>query len=415
MKVNKLNIAIVTGLIAIVGILVAQLLWIKQAYTLEERKFSQKVHVALLEVAYKIYKNKDHDIPLESPVEKVSNDYYLVNIQNDFEPEILEIYLRTEFEKRNILTDFEYAMYNCTSDRMVYGNYVSFGQKSDIQRSVQFPKHTGMVYYFAIRFPNQTTYLFSSLTFWVTLSAALIIILVVYVYSVFIILQQKKYSELQRDFINNMTHEFKTPLSSILIASNYLITQNSIKKDDRLNKYTEIIIRQSGKLNEHIEKILDIARSDVATPELSKTDIVLKNLLEEVFDNIKLKHPTLEYNIAIDENIRVSADAFHLSNLIYNLADNSIKYNRQMPVIQVEVKSDKNGYTLDFSDNGVGIPEKHLPYVFDKFFRIPGQTNGINGFGLGLYYVKKVCTLHGWKINAGKNNSGGTTITIQMK
>ena len=236
----------------------AQLLWTKQAFTLEEKKFSQKAHIALLEVAKKLYEGTNHELPSENPVQKISNDYYIVNVDNDFKSEILEYYLKKEFKKVSITTDFEYAMYNCQSDEMVYGNYISLSDNSKTNQSVYFPKHKNLIYYFAVRFPNETSYLFSSLKFWFLLSLALMVILLVYVYSIFTLLQQKKYSELQRDFINNMTHEFKTPLSSILIASNYLIKQDTIKSDEKLEKYTHIVINQSNKLNQHIEKILNI-------------------------------------------------------------------------------------------------------------------------------------------------------------
>ena len=129
------------GLVAIIGILIAQLLWTREAYTIEEQKFSQKAHVALLEVVKKLYEGTNHELPAENPIQKVSNDYYIVNIDNDFEPEILEFYLTREFAKANLNTDFEYAMYNCQSDEMVYGNYVSGEDTAEKQSAVYFPKH----------------------------------------------------------------------------------------------------------------------------------------------------------------------------------------------------------------------------------------------------------------------------------
>ncbi|WP_395043040.1 histidine kinase dimerization/phospho-acceptor domain-containing protein [Flavobacterium sp.] len=233
MKTKNLNIIIVLGLIATIGILIVQLLWTKEAFNLEEKKFSQKTHIALLEVVKKLYQGTNSELPAENPIKKVANDYYIVNVENDFQPEILEYYLKTEFAKFNINTDFEYAMYNCQSDEMVYGNYISHSDKKTTKSSINFPKHQNLVYYFAVRFPNETSYLMSSLRFWFVLSIALIIILLVYVYSIYTIIQQKKYSELQRDFINNMTHEFKTPLSSILLASSYLNKQDVIKSDEK--------------------------------------------------------------------------------------------------------------------------------------------------------------------------------------
>lgn len=413
MKKNKLNIIIILGLIAIIGILIAQLLWTRQAYTIEEKKFTQKAHIALLEVAKKLYEGTNHELPAENPVQKVSNDYYIVNIDNDFEPEILEFYLKAEFTKVNITTDFEYAMYNCHSDEMVYGNYVSLSNDKQEQRSVYFPKHKNLVYYFAIRFPNETSYLFSSLKFWFVLSFALVVILLVYVYSIFTIIQQKKYSELQRDFINNMTHEFKTPLSSILIASNYLARQSVIQSDEKLEKYTSIIIGQSNKLNEHVSKILESAKSDNSPLALDKKNISVISIIEEVILNIKMKYPETTILIQSETDYFIDADVFHFTNIIYNLIDNSVKYCEKKPEITVSLSLEKTNLKIDFADNGIGIQNKNLSFIFDKFYRIPStKSNEVNGFGLGLYYVKKICNLHNWKISAKSNEQNGLTITI---
>ena len=276
-----------------------------------------------------------------------------------------------------------------------------------------FPKHENLVYYFAIRFPNETSYLFSSLKFWFVLSFALIIILLVYVYSIVTILQQKKYSELQRDFINNMTHEFKTPLSSILIASNYLMKQEPIKSDEKLEKYTEIIIRQSNKLNSHIEKILNIAKSDNAPLKLELEEFLLIPAIEDVIENIKLKYENVDITINADNDYTIKADSFHFTNIVYNLIDNSIKYCEGNPIIKIGLSKENKILKIAFTDNGIGISNKNLGFIFDKFYRIPStQSNEVNGFGLGLYYVKKICKLHHWKIKAVNNPDKGITITI---
>jgi len=414
MKLTKLNSSILIGLIAIIGILVAQLLWTKEAFSIEEKKFSQRAHVALLEVAKKLYQGTNQELPGKNPVRKISNDYYIVNIDNDFEPEILEFYLVSEFKKMNITTDFEYAMYNCQSDEMVYGNYISLSEKKQTKHSVHFPKHKNLVYYFAIRFPNETSYLFSSLRFWFVLSIALIVILLVYVYSIFTLLQQKKYSDLQRDFINNMTHEFKTPLSSILIASNYLIKQNPILQDAKLEKYTHIIIDQSNKLNQHIEKILSVAKSDNAPLVLNKKTLNVLPILEAVIENSTLKHPETQIEIKTDlATITIEADEFHFTNLVYNLLDNAIKYSENKPEICIAIAKVGKYLQFDFIDNGIGIDSKNIPFVFDKFYRIPSQkSNEVTGFGLGLYYAKKVCDLHHWKINIKCNPKKGCTFSL---
>jgi two-component system phosphate regulon sensor histidine kinase PhoR len=414
LKTKKINFIIILGLVAIVGILVAQLIWTKQAFNLEEKKFSQKVHVALLEVVKKLYESTNNDLPSENPVEKVSNDYYYVNIANDFDPIILEHYLKSEFKKAGINTDFEYAMYNCQSDVMVYGNYVSLSDDSRSKPGLNFPKNKNLVYYFAIRFPKETGYLFSSLRFWFILSIALIIILLVYVYSIFTIIQQKKYSELQRDFINNMTHEFKTPLSSILIASNYLLKQEKIHQDEKLGKYTQIIIDQSNKLNLHIEKVLNIAKHDNSPAELNKSELSVIPLINHVIENIRLKYENTEIVVESEfSEYKIVADEFHFINLVYNLLDNSIKYCNEKPVIVIRLLQEQRFNRIEFVDNGIGVSPKELAMIFDKFYRSPNSKDSqANGLGLGLYYVKKIAGLHKWKIQATNNNTKGMTFTI---
>lgn len=415
MKTKNLNIIIVLGLVATVGILIAQLLWTKEAFNLEEKKFSQRVHIALLEVVKKLYEGTNSELPAQNPIKKIANDYYIANVENDFEPEVLEHYLKTEFAKLNITTDFEYAMYNCQSDEMVYGNYISMSNNSEEKRSVYFPKHKNLVYYFAIRFPNETSFLFNSLRFWFFLSFALILVLIIYVYSIYTIIQQKKYSELQRDFINNMTHEFKTPLSSILLASNYLNTQENIKSDKKQEKYTQIIINQTKKLNNHIEKILHVAKSDSQPLSLELKSVDVMATLNDVSENMQLKHEDLQ--VIFDQNTTccINADAFHFNNLVYNLFDNSIKYCNESPRIEVVITKNQDKTILEFKDNGIGVATKNLNLIFDRFYRITNsKSNEVNGFGLGLYYVKKICDQHHWKIFAKNNTPNGLIITIEI-
>lgn len=417
MKINKLNSIILLGLVAIISILVAQLLWTKEAFTIEQKKLSQKAHIALLEVAKKLYEGTNHELPVQNPVQKIANDYYIVNVDNEFEPDILEFYLKTEFKKMNITTDFEYAMYNCQSDEMIYGDYISlYKKKAECKKTVYFPKHKNLVYYFAVRFPNETTYLFSSMRFWFVLSTALILILLIYVYSIFTLLQHKKYSELQRDFINNMTHEFKTPLASILIASKYLIEQKPIKEDKKLYTYTDIIINQGNKLNGHIEKILNVAKADYAPLELKKENILIVPIIEEAIENIKLKYPEASITIeTVSREYLLETDTFHFANLVYNLLDNAIKYCNEKPEVTIKISENNNCLKLEFIDNGIGINSKKISFIFDKFYRVQNEkSNEVNGFGLGLYYVKEICNLQNWKIKAENNQEKGITITLSI-
>ncbi|PWN60145.1 sensor histidine kinase [Chryseobacterium oncorhynchi] len=411
MKIKKLNIIITLGFIAIIGILIAQLMWTRQAYNLEDKKFDQKVNIALMEVAEKLSGGKNSFT--ENPVQNIANDYYVVNINNEFHPVVLEYYLKTEFTRFQINTDYVYALYNCHSDKMIYGKYMTTHQESPSNKVINFPKHKNLIYYFSIRFPDKTTYLISSLRFWYLLTFALIIILLVYVYSIYTIIQQKKFSELQRDFINNMTHEFKTPLSSILLASEALNKQEAVKENTKLQTYTSIIIDQSYKLNSHIEKILNLAKNDASGMSLKPQKIILLPFIQEIADAMLQKDKDLSIQIEIDNSTSIMADEFHFTNIIYNILDNSIKYCETKPAIVISSYKDSKGLYLKFKDNGIGIPAKNIPDIFEKFYRVnTKRSEEVNGFGLGLFYVKKVVQQHNWKISVDNNADTGITTTL---
>ena len=234
-----------------------QLLTLTQAYAFEKKEFSEKIHFALQDVVSKIHKDNNTESPIDSQIKKVTDDYYVVNVDDVFDASVLEYYLKTEFQKVKLNIDFEYAIYNCGSDEMMYGDYISSSDKKVSKCEKCFTKKPDLVYYFAIRFPQlKYNYITSLQQYWIY-TGVLALVLVIYVYSVLLLLKQKKYTELQTDFINNMTHEFKTPISSILIASNYANKQQEIINNPKLSKYVQIIIEQSNKLNQHIEKILN--------------------------------------------------------------------------------------------------------------------------------------------------------------
>ena len=417
MKFNRLNVIIFIGLLAIIGVLFMQLLTLTQAYAFEKKEIGEKIHFALQDVVNQIHKDNQTELPLESQIKKVSEDYYIVNVNDAFDATVLEYYLKTEFQKVKLNIDFEYAIYNCGSDEMMYGNYVSSSDTEKAKCAKCFTKKAGLVYYFAVRFPQlKYNYVASLNQYWIY-TGVLVLVLVIYVYSVLLLLKQKKYTALQTDFINNMTHEFKTPISSILIASNYASSQPEIKQNPKLSKYMQLIIEQSNKLNQHIEKILHIAKSDTNSMVLEKTEFNLLETISNARETILLKYNS---QISIDikaskENYLVTADEFHVSNVIYNILDNAAKYNDNDPKINVNIFDSNKEIKLEFIDNGIGIEPSELNAIFDKFYRIStAKRNEVGGFGLGLFYVKRICSLHNWKIAISNNENSGIKVSITI-
>lgn len=415
MRINKLNIALLLGLLVIAGILVLQFFLLRQAVHYEEKKFSQKVHVALLEVVGKLNAANKTALPQANPIERVKADYYIVNVNGKFDQSSLEFYLQNEFDKFDLITDFEYGMYDCSIEQMKYGKYFSVTNDTANTRMVFAPSKNGLVYYFAVHFPQMNKYIYRSLKVWIIFSLVMLVVLMLYGYSAFTILQQKKYSELQKDFINNMTHEFKTPISSILISSTYLSQQAVIMSDEKLKKYTDFITQQTTRLNHHVEKILSMARTDKQSLGIHATTTDIVSVIFAVIENVRLKYPEIKISTDLPSACIIRADEFHFSNLVYNLLDNSIKYTSLEPEILISIISQDNTIRLVFSDNGIGIPVKHQARVMEKFYRVPNKkSNEVNGFGLGLFYVHRICREHHWKFSLKSSEDKGTTITITI-
>ncbi|MFL9837707.1 HAMP domain-containing sensor histidine kinase [Flavobacterium sp. ST-75] len=420
MKFSKLNIVVFIGFIAIGGVLIMQLLMLNQAYTFEKKEVGEKIHFALQDVVNKIYRDNNSDLPAASPIKKVSEDYYVVNVDDAFEAPILEYYLNLEFQKVKLDMDYEYAIYDCASDEMVYGKYITdngTSVKNEKKCENCFTKKEGLVYYFAVRFPDlKYSYISSLQQYWIY-TGVLFLVLVIYVYSVFLMLKQKKYSELQKDFINNMTHEFKTPLSSILIASNYAVKQPEIEANPKLNKYLDIVIEQSNKLNQHVEKVLNVAKSDGMHRGIHKKEFNIMDSLQLVKDNALLKynHATINLN-SIKDDYSIYADEFHFYNIAFNIVENAVKYGPNGSTqVNINLVETPKKLEIRFTDNGPGIPKSHLDYVFDRFYRVPRENKEeVEGFGLGLFYVKKICDLHKWKISIINNPDKGITVTIAI-
>jgi len=412
------NIAIL-GSFAIVGVISVQVYWISQALNLQQKQFQESVFISLKRVAERISDYNKMDFPVKNPVKQISSDYYIVNVREAIDANILKLYLNKEFHKSNIQTDYEFAIYDCSSDKMVYGEYVSFNKKQRINKLGKLPKYDEFIYYFGINFPNQTSYLIAGNTLWIVFSFLLLITVSFFVYALNIILRQKRLSELQKDFINNMTHEFKTPISTINIASDVLLRDEIIKNDNDLRNYAQIIKEQNERLNWQVEKVLQITEIEQGRMKLKSEKIYLNQSIRSVVSSVKLNLETKGGSISTNldaKNDLIECDKLHLTNVLYNIIDNAIKYSNKNPEIIIETMEMEGFLYLNISDNGIGIAEEHIQNVKNKFFRVPtGKVHNVKGFGLGLYYVSQVCKAHHWHWEIKSEKEKGTSVLFKIK
>jgi len=239
------------------------------------------------------------------------------------------------------------------------------------------------------------------------------------VYALNIILRQKRLSELQKDFINNMTHEFKTPISTIHIASEALLQDASISGDKSLKNYTQIIKEQNERLNRQVEKVLQIAEIERKEIELKYEEVGAHKQINSIAKSVELKlknrEGKIEINLGAVDDV-LHCDKLHLTNILYNIIDNSLKYTQSKPAIKIETSEMERFLYLKISDNGMGIPQEHLQEVKNKFFRVPtGRVHNVKGFGLGLYYVDQICKAHNWQWDIESKLGEGTTILLKIK
>jgi two-component system phosphate regulon sensor histidine kinase PhoR len=410
---------VILGTFAIIGIFVVQIYWMQKAWNISEKQFNQTIFIGLKNVAGKLSTFNQTVLPNENPVSQLSSNYFVVNVNSVIDANILDYYLRTEFDKLDIDIDYEYAIYDCHTDKMVYGNYISMnGKEKPIKPTNNLPKYNEYLYYFGVNFPSKSTYLTGYMTIWTIFSAILLISVIFFGYSIFIVLQQKRLSELQKDFINNMTHEFKTPISSINISADVITNPEIINDPQRLFNYGTIIKQENNRLNKQVEKVLQIARIEKSGFELKKEKINLNELIAHVAGNCKANNDKINFSIttSLDESVKqINADKLHLSNILHNLLDNAVKYSGENPEIEIRSKLINKTVVIEIEDHGPGISRDYQKKVFQKFYRIPtGNVHDVKGFGLGLYYVKSACQAHKWIINLESEPGKGSKFIIEI-
>ncbi|HAF27552.1 MAG TPA: sensor histidine kinase [Bacteroidales bacterium] len=415
MRKPAVRLVIFLGLISIIGIITLQVYFFQITFNNEERKLNQKIQVALWDVVEQIYDLNNIQYLGKNPVSQVSPDYFVVNVNDFIDAEVLEHYLIRTFEKQNINLDFEYAIYDCQSDKMLFGKYINLSKLEDKPSRIELPKHDEFIYYFGIYFPSRKQHILGSIHSIYILSGILIFVVLFLAYALIVILQQRRFSELQKDVVNNLTHEFKTPLSSIVLSADVLSEKDIVNEPDRIFRYSQIVKTQANTLLQHIEKVLGMSELE-NTGKLNKKNInlheFLSNIMNDFIQRVNDKQGTFSLELKA-QNYMVCVDEFHFANLLLNLVDNALKYCEIKPEISISTYSDKKNVYLLIKDKGIGIHKKYQKKIFKKFFRIPtGNVHNVKGFGLGLSYVRDIIKSHGWKYKLKSEINAGTEFTL---
>jgi len=342
------------------------------------------------------------------------------DIEQRFTAGLIDTLLREELTIKGITSNYEFGVYNPGRNKIVLEKTGKYHNLL-LQKGYSFPMMPAFGItssdYLLVYFPEKSRYSFMNLWAMLIVSMVLVIIIVsAFAYSMFTIVRQRKLSELKNDFINNMTHEFKTPISTVSLACQALTDKDFPRSDDMYDSYIHIIEDENRRLGIMAEKILQTAILEKGKLNLRIENVDLHLLIAEVIKNIAIQVEIRDGSISTDfqaRNSQVKADKMHLSNVIYNLLDNANKYTPRKPQIYISTRDEASGILIRISDNGIGISKVNQKKIFEKLYRVPtGDVHNVKGFGLGLSYVKFVVGKHGGTIEVESEVNRGSTFTV---
>jgi two-component system, OmpR family, phosphate regulon sensor histidine kinase PhoR len=416
---NTIRIIIILAGLLLTLTITSQLFWIQKAYVLQENSFNNQVVESLKKVAAEIQIYHQDSSIVSDPVKQVSEKYFQVSITDTIHPLYLESLLKNAFTKHEINTNFEYGIYDCFSDSVVFKKAILISEDNSEELSsapvIEWDKDG---HYFGVYFPEKNKHLLQKMGFWILSSFLILLVLLFFAYAILVILKQKRLSEIKNDFINNMTHELKTPISTISLSSEALMnTQNSSENVEKIKKYAEIIFKENNRLKTLVERVLQLAQIDKEI-KINKTHIDVHELIQKTIKNLDLllkeKSAIIELKLNATPS-KILADEFHLNNALNNLIENALKYSNTQPKIIISTTVESTKIRIDIKDNGIGISKENQIHIFEKFYRVPtGNVHNVKGFGLGLHYVKTIIEAHQGNIQLESELNKGSNFIVRI-
>ncbi len=377
---------------------------------------------------------ESYDTTLRSQIQKVQEKSQMVTvvlnellskerkIDNRITEETLLKHLRNTLYDRGIDIDFQFGVYDADENKILMsnaGNDLDELVKSEFKVYL-FPRdiiaHSN---YLMLHFPDQRSFLLGKI--WVSLASSVVLMAIIifcFAYAVYTILKQKKLSEMKNDFINNMTHEFKTPISTVSLACEAL-RDVEINADVKLSqRYLSIINIENQRLGAQVEKVLQIAQLEKNDYKLKIEQLDVHTVIDQALENIRLqidkRSGLIIKNLKAIDSL-VLADEMHLTNIIYNLLDNANKYSNESPEITISTENRRHGVVIEIQDKGIGMTKEVQSRIFDKFYRAPtGNLHDVKGFGLGLAYVKTMSEVLGGKVHVSSVLNKGSKFEVYL-
>ncbi|MDI3322446.1 sensor histidine kinase [Pinibacter soli] len=418
MRSKTLKWILLLSTVIIVIIIGVQLYWLNKVYKFEEREFNNNVVKSVRGLFEDIDIADYPGTQLQKLIDHPDLNTFIIEIDSIPPKDSLSHFLISEFEDFEVLSDCKMALYDVGSKKYLYQLYLpTAASLNPRETQIDLPELELDHSYIYLYFPHRRQYIVQKLGWWISATILLFLVLLALPATLFYLYKQKTLNELQKDFVNNFTHEFKTPLAVMKLASDVLVGPAILNQPDRLKQYSLIIKQQTEHLQYQVERLLKTATTDENFLTLEKTNFDPNDMISEVITQldplIKMKNAKIDLQLD-PKYVVISADKPHISLVVVNLVENAIKYSEQ-PLVIISTSAQNGHFTLSVKDNGVGIKKEYLKHIFRKFYRIPtGDVHNVKGFGLGLNFVKKVVDAHHGKITVNSIPEIGTEFKIVL-
>jgi len=415
-KTLRLVILISTVLVTI--IIAVQLFWLQKVYRYEEKQFNINVSKSIRGLYDDMELVNDVNDNAQKEIENPKPDLYLLKIDCTPYLDSLWLNLKAELTDFDVYTDCKAAIYNHEKNSYTDEQYIDLPdayQATSDKSAIPLLKRDYS--YVVLFFPHRGQYILKQMYFWIGSGGLLLLVLIAFGASIFYLYKQKFLNETQKDFVNNFTHEFKTPLAVIKIAAEVLQQPNIAEKPGKLKNYATIIDEQTTHLQAQTQRLLEIAYTDSNALSLEKENfdvtILLQQSITDLYPLIEQKNAVVHTSFSPANNI-VKADKYYMLLTFINLIENAIKYSSG-PQIHISTYTEGNEYCIAIKDNGIGISEENQKKIFNRFFRVTnGDLHTVKGFGLGLNFVKTVIDAHHGKIEVKSQPGKGSTFVVKI-
>ncbi len=436
----KKTFPIITVLITIslLGLIFFQVMWLKSVKVYREQRLKDNVTKAAGAAGLRLSEEKKFfSIPKQNDIlittDKLHLDFRKHSVMQRFTKEEITAIVRESLQANGLKkVPFEFAITddNITGDQIETENfmkeYADSSNNNNEKQIVLLQTESGGLYenllpqeFLVLIVPHQNTIILKELT-WFIVGAVLFTLIIIAAFFITLrtLLVQKKLGEIKSDFINNMTHEFKTPLATISLAVDALKNDKVVGNKEKTDYFTGIIKEENKRMNKQVETILQAALLDKQEVQLNLKKLSAHDLINKAINNITLpladKGGTLDVNLDADK-FEIMADDVHFTNFVNNLLDNALKYSNDKPTIKLSTSNSGNMIRIKIEDDGIGMNKETLNRIFEKFYRAhTGNVHNVKGFGLGLSYVKTMVEAHKGTIKAESTLGKGSAFTISF-